>query len=1284
MRRVEALARVDAYVAAAGRHGEVCVRVVAAVEDGTAALAAWPRGRAAREADVAAGHIAAAAPAAQHDGAHHARGLNGVAGRDDDGLARVGLHIDVVVLQRLDVAVRGDAHAGVAHAVVAEVDVAQAVDAEEGLAARVGRDEVEAVRGGRGDGELQQRALVERARLHEAQRAEVLAVDADDAGPRVHDEAARAHVDAAVVDHDARVDDLEAAVDDGRAARLDAQAARAHVREAGAVDRKHGRAVRAQPQQVELRRVHGRAAVLRAQHRVTEVRVARLGEDGRLRRAGHGVARVGAARAARVVDDCEAAILDAHAIVVHEHAARDAQAAELWVGARGGRARGVGTHGVHDLQAAREDGDGARRADGEALGRRRRGARYAVSVRGGRHGRRKHLEQRVVGRRARARLNRLDAQRRLGHTRGHDGRDTHTQALGVERLRDLRAVVQHVKAAARDGDAAPHHVEAAVLNRHAVRDGHSVDGEELHGHLAVAAHAEELCAVRDGLDEVKVLGGRLGRLKLQYGARVEEVVDDNGQTRQVVRQLLYAHGERAVHAHEAVKAGALARGGVADAAVAAHGELAGRGPRRDLNAGRVRAHLPQLARREARAVVRGEAEHEAVALLGVARDGERRLHGVGALEGAAVAQLEDVRPAAHSGRLDAHPEAARHRRARGDDAKALEGLCRYGRSARLVHLDRPGGAHAVPVGSKEAQHEAVLRDAVAAPPGRHRDGRDRGLREGLALEVHRVVEGGGRAADAGRAHAAHRDGVVARGGRGGGRLGDERRVGLGDSRDGAARRGEDDPLRARREGRDGREDERNAVAWLRRLRRVAVGVPLLQAVRPRRVVAVRVDGQQAGTEELGVRRHVVQREDHAEEIRLYRAVRDLHAVECRARRCAAARRHEGRAALRHRRHGRRAGDDEARAGRVTVRRGKGHKNAARELHGHAFRDREGAREARARLVDAPHELRAPLLGARARGQRRAVARNVIRRHGLRELDKNLGAAVGAVGAARREREVRLGHFAHRVRDDGGGAAADHDAPGLAGQPGARRAEGKQDTAVALKVAGARVVHSPRRAKVRRARRAAAPEGEGEVRDHLHVVDARGRAGHRGGREAVRRARCVAKEEAERRVAVVLEKVVLEAAEAREGDVDAQGRARAQNAHTQGGVVRNLRRVCVDVKRLHVLQLQQQRRANGRGAVQQAEGGALRLEDEPERLGARQVAHGVAHGERDGLALLVRRQRVVVARAGQHGAVGPEEACVTHAAAQLVRVPVRVVAPAARAEGGGRVADVAGRRGGACL
>ena len=283
MRRVEALARVDAYVAAAGRHGEVCVRVVAAVEDGTAALAAWPRGRAAREADVAAGHIAAAAPAAQHDGAHHARGLNGVAGRDDDGLARVGLHIDVVVLQRLDVAVRGDAHAGVAHAVVAEVDVAQAVDAEEGLAARVGRDEVEAVRGGRGDGELQQRALVERARLHEAQRAEVLAVDADDAGPRVHDEAARAHVDAAVVDHDARVDDLEAAVDDGRAARLDAQAARAHVREAGAVDRKHGRAVRAQPQQVELRRVHGRAAVLRAQHRVTEVRVARLGEDGRLR-----------------------------------------------------------------------------------------------------------------------------------------------------------------------------------------------------------------------------------------------------------------------------------------------------------------------------------------------------------------------------------------------------------------------------------------------------------------------------------------------------------------------------------------------------------------------------------------------------------------------------------------------------------------------------------------------------------------------------------------------------------------------------------------------------------------------------------------------------------------------------------------------------------------------------------------------------------------------------------------------------------------------------------------
>ena len=359
-------------------------------------------------------------------------------------------------------------------------------------------------------------------------------------------------------------------------------------------------------------------------------------------------------------------------------------------------------------------------------------------------------------------------------------------------------------------------------------------------------------AVRDGLDEVKVLRGCLGRLELQHGARVEQVVDEDGKARQVVRQCLHAHGDRAVHAHKAVKAGALARGRIADAAVAAHGELADRGPRRDLHARRVRPHLPQLARREARAVIRCEAEHEAVALLCVARNGERRLHKVVALVGAAVAQLKDVGPAAHCGRLDAHPKAARHGRARGHDTQPLEGLRRHGRSARLIHLDRPGGAHAVPVGSEEAQDEAMLRDAVADPPISHRDRRDRGLREGLALKVHGIVKGGGRAADAARARAAHRDGVVARRGSGGGRLSDERRVGLGNSCDGAPRRGKDDPLSASRKRRDRREDERDAVAWLRRLRQVAVGVPLLEAVGSRRIVAVRVNGQQAGAKELGV------------------------------------------------------------------------------------------------------------------------------------------------------------------------------------------------------------------------------------------------------------------------------------------------------------------------------------------------------------------------------------------------------------------------------------------------
>ena len=108
------------------------------------------------------------------------------------------------------------------------------------------------------------------------------------------------------------------------------------MREAGAVDREHGRAVCAQAQEVELRCVSGHAAVLRAQYSVAEVRVARLRKDGRLGRASHRVTRKGAARAARVVDDREAAVLDAHAVVVHEHAARNAQAAELWIGARSG------------------------------------------------------------------------------------------------------------------------------------------------------------------------------------------------------------------------------------------------------------------------------------------------------------------------------------------------------------------------------------------------------------------------------------------------------------------------------------------------------------------------------------------------------------------------------------------------------------------------------------------------------------------------------------------------------------------------------------------------------------------------------------------------------------------------------------------------------------------------------------------------------------------------------------------------------------------------------------
>ena len=148
-----------------------------------------------------------------------------------------------------------------------------------------------------------------------------------------------------------------------------------------------------------------------------------------------------------------------------------------------------------------------------------------------------------------------------------------------------------------------------------------------------------------------------------------------------------------------------------------------------------------------------------------------------------------------------------------------------------------------------------------------------------------------------------------------------------------------------------------------------------------------------------------------------------------------------------------------------MRRGKGNKYATRELHGDAFRDGKGPCEARARLVDAPHELRAPFLGARARGQRCAVACDVVRRHWLREFDEDLGAAVGAVGAARSEGEICLGHVAYRVWNDNGGAAADHDAPGLAGAPGARRAESEQDAAVACDVAGARVMHSARRSKV---------------------------------------------------------------------------------------------------------------------------------------------------------------------------------------------------------------------------
>ena len=41
--------------------------IVAAVKDRAAALPAWPGGRAACEAYVAAGHAAAALPAAQHN-----------------------------------------------------------------------------------------------------------------------------------------------------------------------------------------------------------------------------------------------------------------------------------------------------------------------------------------------------------------------------------------------------------------------------------------------------------------------------------------------------------------------------------------------------------------------------------------------------------------------------------------------------------------------------------------------------------------------------------------------------------------------------------------------------------------------------------------------------------------------------------------------------------------------------------------------------------------------------------------------------------------------------------------------------------------------------------------------------------------------------------------------------------------------------------------------------------------------------------------------------------------
>ena len=165
---------------------------------------------------------------------------------------------------------------------------------------------------------------------------------------------------------------------------------------------------------------------------------------------------------------------------------------------------------------------------------------------------------------------------------------------------------------------------------------------------------------------------------------------------------------------------------------------------------------------------------------------------------------------------------------------------------------------------------------------------------------------------------------------------------------------------------------------------------------------------------------------------------------------------------------------------------------------------------------------------------------------------------------------------------------------------------------------------------------------------------------------------------------MLKDVVLQRSEAQKGQVDREYAAGLeQRVLARARHVAQWQRasnVSVDVDRLDVLELRQQRRADGCGRVGKAEGGALRFEGQAQRVAAAaERARWVAHLKLDRAALLVRGERVIAARARDLRAIRPEEARVAHTAAHRIRVPARIVWPARDAERRARCAHVSARR-----